>query len=107
MSYGMQINDSLGNTYYDSSSESGVFVEFLTLFVTGSSVDRYVTYNGASGKANLQGLSLKVITLSGGDHWYEAIYGGTSGYPQIKYNEINPTVSTSLRRGTILMVMAA
>jgi len=104
--YGMQINDALGNVYYDSTSESGVFVEFLTLFITGSSADRYITYNGVGGKANLQGLKLKVITLYTGDHWHEAIYNGTSGYPQIKYNEINPTVPASVRRGTILMVMA-
>jgi len=104
--YGMQINDALGNTYYDSSSESGVFVEFLTLFITGSSADRYVTYNGVGGKANLQGLKLRIITLYGGDHWYEGIDNGTSGYPQIRYNEINPTISPSVRRGTILMVMA-
>lgn len=106
MAYGMQIFDAAGNVYYDTSSESGVFVELLTLFVTGSSSDRYITYNGTSGKANLQGLKLKVLTLYGGDHWYETIYGGTSGYPQIKYNEINPNISPSLRRGTILMVLA-
>jgi hypothetical protein len=104
--YGMQINDALGNVYYDSNSEAGVFVEFLTLFITGSSADRYITYNGTGGKANLQGLKLRVITLYTGDHWHETIDNGTSGYPQIKYNEINPTVPTSVRRGTILMVMA-
>lgn len=106
MAYGMQIFDSQGDVYYDTSSESGVFVEFLTLFVTGSSSTRYITYDGTGGKANLQGLNLKVLTLYGGDHWYEAVYNGTSGYPQIKYSEINPSVSPSLRRGTILMVLA-
>lgn len=104
--YGMQINDALGNVYYDSTSEAGVFVEFLTLFITGSGADRYITYNGTGTKANLQGLKLRVITLYTGDHWHETIYNGTTGYPQIKYNEINPTVPASVRRGTILMVMA-
>jgi hypothetical protein len=106
MAYGMQIFDSQGDVYYDTSSESGVFVEFLTLFVTGSSSTRYVTYDGTGGKANLQGLKLKVLTLYGGDHWYETVYNGTSGYPQIRYSEINPAVSPSVRRGTILMVLA-
>ena len=106
MAYGMQIFDAMGDVYYDTSSESGVFVEFVTLFVTGNSSDRYITYNGASGKKDLQGFRLRLFTLYGGDHWYEAVYNGTSGYPQIKYGEINPTVPASGRRGTILMVLA-
>ena len=104
--YGMQINDALGNVYYDSTSEAGIFVEFLTLFITGSSADRYITYNGVGGKANLQGLKLKLITLYSGDHWHEAVDNGTSGYPQVKYNETKPNVPVSARRGTILMVIA-
>mgnify|MGYP000146249429 CR=1 FL=1 len=105
--YGMQINDALGNTYYDSTSEAGIFVEFLTLFITGSGLDRYITYNGVDGKANLQGRRLRLVTLYSGDHWHEAVDNGTSGYPQIKYNETKPNVPVSnVRRGTILMVLA-
>lgn len=106
MAYGMQIFDPSGNVYYDTSSESGVFVEFLTLFITGSSSTRYITYNGADGKKDLKGLKLKVLTLYGGDHYYETVYNGISGYPQIKYSEGHPNVPASVRRGTILMVLA-
>ena len=106
MAYGMQIMDSAGDVYYNSSSEGGVFVEPLALFVIGSSSDRTITYNGTGGRADLKGLELKIINASAGDHLYRAVYNGTTGYPQIIYNEINPTVSPSLRKGTILLVFA-
>jgi len=110
MTYGMRIYDTDGTTvYYDSSSQGGIFVEFLTLFTSNSTATSTITYDGTNGKPDLKGRALKVITLYSGDVAYNVIDAPYSySYPQIEYKQTSAGLSIPIynRNNTTIMVLA-
>ena len=110
MAYGMQLKDSVGNITYDSTSQGGVFVEYLTLPVLGDTIIRNVPYT------DLIGRNIYVIPIQTGDHQYK-LFGPTDvtppyispvGYPIIRYKQNDTTGIAGFFwvKPTILMVFA-
>lgn len=110
MAYGMRIYDTDGTTvYYDSSSEGGVFIEFLRLFADDITTTRSITYDGNGGRRNLQNMSLKAIILTSGDVGYDIIEPqNNGGYPRIDYKQTSASLQLPLyeRDDTLIMVLA-
>lgn len=90
MAYGMQLRDTTGTVTYDSSSQAGVFVEFLTIPTRSTNTEYNVEY------PSLIGNNLYVVPIKSGDHAFKVygpqdiVPGFTSalGYPVIRYKQV-------------------
>lgn len=90
MAYGMQLRDSTGTVTYDTSSQAGVFVEFLSIPARTTNTEYNVSY------PQLTGNNLYVVPIKAGDHAFklygpqDIVPGYTSalGYPVIRYKQV-------------------
>ena len=96
MAYGLQLNNSAGNTYYDSTTVGGVLIKYETLAVFGDSNTRYIPY------VNFAGRTLRLLPIWPGNIKYRA-YGSYDSYrpagtpiygvPYIAYRDGTPGYS--------------
>ena len=96
MAYGLQLNNSAGGTYYDSSTSGGVLIKYETLELQNNSNISYLPY------PNFPGRTLRLLPIWPGNIKYRA-YNAYDGYrptgspaygiPYIAYRDGTPGYS--------------